>query len=85
MAVLISSRASSQRRTDGLDNHLVLCGGMEDGWFLGTRNLGGGASVRTMTDAALCYRTLSNRLGGGLKTEAVAMSDGCIDDRLAHG
>ena len=42
-----SSRPSSRRRTAEFDDRLVRCGGMKDRWFLGTRNLGGGASVRT--------------------------------------
>ena len=69
MAVSISLQVSLQRRTDRLDDCLVLCGGMEDGWFLGARNLGGGTSVRTVTGATLRYRTLSNGLGGSLKKQ----------------
>ena len=38
-----------------------------------------------MTEAALCYRTLSNGLGGGSKTEAVAISDGYRNNRVAYG
>ena len=47
MATSLSRWASSRRRTVGLEDRWVRWGGMEDGWFLGTRNLGGGASVRT--------------------------------------
>ena len=49
MATSVNSLASSLRLEDGLDERRVRIGGMKDGWFLGTRNLGGGASVRTRT------------------------------------
>ena len=57
---------------------------MKDGWFLGTRNLGGGANIRTVTYTALYYRTLLNGLGGGSKTEAVVISDGLVNDQVAR-
>ena len=38
-----------------------------------------------MTEATLRYRTLSNGLGSGSKTEAVVISDDYGDDRVAHG
>ena len=41
--------------------------------------------VRTMTDVAQCCRTLSNGLGKGSETATMAMSDGLVDDRVAHG
>ena len=47
IATSTSSRPSSRLRTDGLQDLCVRRGGMKDGWFLGTRNLGGGANVRT--------------------------------------
>ena len=48
MTTSASSSASSLRRTVGFDDRVVRRGGMKDGWFLGTRNLEEGASVRTM-------------------------------------
>ena len=57
---------------------------MKDGWFLRTRNLGGGANIRTVTYTALRYRILSNGLGGGSKTEAVVISNRLINDRVAY-
>ena len=84
MAILTSLQASSQRRTDELDDYLVLCGGIKDRWFLRTRNLEGGANIRTITDTALYYRTLLNGLGSSSKTEAVAISDGYRNDQVAY-
>ena len=53
----MSSWPSSRRRTAGFDDRLVRWGGMKDGWFLGTRNLGGGANVRTMIKRDLTVAT----------------------------
>ena len=39
---------SSRLRTDGLEDLWFLRGGIKDRWFLGTRNLEGGASIRTI-------------------------------------
>ena len=40
--------ASSRLRMEGFDDLWVRRSGIKDRWFLGTRNLEGGASVRTM-------------------------------------
>ena len=59
-----SSLANTIRRIIRSLERLVRWAGIKDGWFLGTRNLGGGANVTSHNRAVLnagC-RTLSNRL-----------------------